>query len=605
MKKSFKIRILVSIISIVVIIFVVFSLYVYKEINDAVDAEHDVQDKLITSAIENHIGTILSQTELSVLAIANNEAVQKLFYDRDREGLKEYLLPVYSSISDRVAQFQFHLPDSTSFLRLHKPEKYGDDLSSFRFTVNEANQKKVVVTGIESGVAGYGLRVVIPVTYQDQHLGTVEYGNGFGLSFLSEMKDKLGGDFSIYTFDDSSADKVLLLANTSEEETTVNYSKHIDTLKSGQYSKEITEDENYYVLMIPFKDFSGNINGFITRISDYSRIRNNNTSIRNTLMIIVFGSLIILNASIYIMLVVNLRPLVELNAATMQIAEGDLRVNLEVKNEDELGMIANSFNIMVMKVRDVLSNIHKTSNNVAASADIVSESSSSLSEGAMDQASAIEELTASMTLIADQTKLNAENASRANDMTNKAEVLATDGNQKMKNMIGAMGEINEASNNISKIVKVIDDIAFQTNILALNAAVEAARAGVHGKGFAVVAEEVRNLASKSSQAVRETTVMIESSISKVNVGSKIADETAEGLTMIVEEVSHIKEIVSEIATASVDQSASVEQINMGINQISDVVQRTSGTARETADSSETLLKQANVLKNQVTSFKVE
>ncbi len=285
------------------------------------------------------------------------------------------------------------------------------------------------------------------------------------------------------------------------------------------------------------------------------------------------------------------------------IAVGDLTADVKPKGSKDV--LGNALEGIIRENNRMLSDIRESTMQVTVGAEQVSDASQALAQGATQQASATEEITASMNEIAERTKVNVEQINEANDLVENMGKEAININDSMTEMMSAMTDINEASENISKIIKVIDDIAFQTNILALNAAVEAARAGVHGKGFAVVAEEVRSLAGKSASAASETAEMIEDSIHKVGLGSKIAKETSGSLSEIMSKIEHVVELTHSVAVASNDQATAVTQIDQAINQVSQVTQTNSATSEECAAASEELSNQAATLRSLVGNYKLK
>lgn len=380
-----------------------------------------------------------------------------------------------------------------------------------------------------------------------------------------------------------------------------------------------------------------------------------NSTVTKTVILLVILSVAALALLIFITVYLlrrMLKPLQPIVTAAESIAEGNLNVHLSITSEDEIGVLSGAFikmsdnlkrivgdvDYLLGKIADgdfsvdtkaeesyvgefqgilastrrlvgtlssTLGQISQSADQVSSGSDQVASGSQALSQGATEQASSIEELAAAINEISTQVEESARNAGDASSQVATVGERITASNESMKNMTAAMNEISEKSAQIGKIIKTIEDIAFQTNILALNAAVEAARAGEAGKGFAVVADEVRNLASKSAEASQNTANLIEASIKAVETGTEIASTTASQLIEVVNGAQVIVETIEKIADSSQKQAESIRQVTVGVDQISSVVQTNSATAEESAAASEELSGQAQLMKGLVSQFKLK
>ncbi len=374
--------------------------------------------------------------------------------------------------------------------------------------------------------------------------------------------------------------------------------------------------------------------------------------LKNTLFIFIAVYLLFMLALSIIMGNRQAQPILSLTKSVKKLAEGSLDEEIQVRSKNEIGALAKGLRQLVAQLKEyrlyiqeitdslnemqdgnldirlkkeytgeftkikvalldlsdkltgLIGNIRISSDQVSSSAENVSAGAQNLTRGSMEQASSIEELSATINDISDRIRKNAENAAKANEAAanSQEEIIKSDG--QMQDMKASMNRINEKSAEISKIIKTIDDIAFQTNILALNAAIEAARAGEAGKGFAVVADEVRNLAQKSAEAAKDTTALIDDTVKAVEQGSRLADNTANSLHEVVSGQKELSLLISEIAAASDEQANAVSQVTTGIDQISSVVQTNSATAEESSAASSELNDQARNLREQISRFRL-
>lgn len=434
--------------------------------------------------------------------------------------------------------------------------------------------------------------------------------------------------------------------------------------KLSSYATLGTEEGDEQALQIALNEYNPLVEEAVVTLENaFSHIEqlseeHYDSSVRtqNILSVISF-SIAILAFVVAILIVLNLSkniifPLKQIGDAINEMVKGNLSVAIDYPYQDEFGIMAQNVHRMTGEVKSIIFDIEKllsamaegdftirsdirdkyvgdyhkilvsmkklkdsfnvTLNTLNQSADQVSSGSEqvssgaqALSQGATEQASSVEELAASINEISANVNKNAENAQDASNTSKAVGKEAGESNRRMQDMLSAMSDINEASGEIGKIIKTIEDIAFQTNILALNAAVEAARAGSAGKGFAVVADEVRNLASKSAEASKNTSVLIENSFRAVENGKQIADETAKSLENVMVGIQESVEMIDLIATASKQQAEAISQITIGIDQISSVVQTNSATAQESAAASEELSGQAQILRNLVKKFRLD
>ena len=558
------------------------------------DAERNALDVHL-KAINNAIADESSTAEAMSALVANIPLVQEKFEAGDRKLLSELFVSGFKQLSKDygIEQFQFHTPPATSWLRVHKPEKFGDDLSSFRQTVVQANKTQKPMRGLEGGVAGLGARAVVPIFHNGKHIGSVEFGMTFGQAFFDNFKLQNGVETGLHIFD---KDSFKTIAATYGKEPLLD----VEVLKKAMTGKPQLDHRDikgisHAIYAATVHDFSGKPIGVIEIAMDNSSYQSTLSSARTTAIVV--GVLSILFGLALAMLIAR-HLVVRINTVVdgvNRIAQGDLSVDIALEGSDEIADLARATRDMRRKLHDLTAEVSANADKVHAAAQEITlavegqaATSTEMSSSVAEITSTMEELSASSTQIADHSKSVVDVANKTLDGSRK-------GSEAMQTVLARMNDIRAdnqhslqeivdlggKSKQISKVMDIIKAVADQTKLIAFNAALEASSAGEAGKRFSVVASEIRRLADSVTDSTGEIETKIseiqdsisrlvinsEKGASGISAGTAASTNTADRLGEIVNAASHASSAAQQISLSTQQQKTASNQVVVALREI--------------------------------------
>jgi len=591
--------------ALVLLLSLVSAIFMVREIKVSQHHRQKANEKLFQD-IENHYQSALEEhlnfLSLTVKTIAHSPGVQAAFAEGDRAYLTDRYDTYFEELNQRhgINQFQFHLPNHRSFLRLHRPDKFGDDLSAFRQTVVTANQTQSLVKGLEVGRAGPGLRVVMPLSYENRHIGTVEFGGSID-TLLTTLQETFDIDYAIgiqqTVFEsarrlESSAEDVIL-----DDQVFYAFSNpHTrQVMQSLQGQSELPQQwrhqgKSYYFHAIPITDFSGETVGTLVVTVDRTAEL---AILTREIRFIVLAAALILAIAIAILLSIlgqAFAPIRDIIATTHHVAAGNFNVQLDQHRGDEIGAIQRGLAQILQQLCPAIRQVQDSAADIQQTGGRLSLAASQLAEGVTNQANTTENIATSLTEISAAISENKAHSERAAAISTQAsaDVAAVD---------EAMVSTGEVIRQVQAKVSSIDQIARNTHLLAINAAIEAAAAGTHGQGFAVIATDIRRLSEDVQKTAQDITNLVQSSV-------QIADESSQRLAQLVPNLTESNRLIDEVYRATQQQDIEVQQIMLAMSQLETVIQHNATSSEQLAQMAEQFDHRAVVLKTSVDFFQV-